>query len=238
MNCLQFRRAALANPHHPGHEALAHEAECAVCARFYGELRRQEENLYEALCVPVPDGLPDRILLRRARGWREWLAPRLLLPALAASLTIAVALGIAWTRTPDLTPEMLAAGIATHVEHEGKALAASTPLPSATLARALRRGGGALLDPRVRTTYADHCPLPGGGEGEHIVFDTPHGKITLIMMPGKKLAQPLRLDRNGVTVSLMPAGEGSVALVTANPQSVLDAESWLRRTLRWTGSRT
>ncbi len=238
MNCMEFRRVALANPHHPGHEALTHETVCLACARFYRDLRQQEEDLYEAICVPVPEGLADRILLRRRRGWREWLAPRFTIPALAASLALVVALGSVWKLTLGLSPEMLAAGIAEHVEHEAKALAASTPVPLPVLTQALHSGGGELLDPLVRTTYVDHCPLPGGGEGEHIVFDTPHGKITLIVMPGKKLSAPLRLDRAGLTVSLMPAGKGSLALVTTNPQSIGEAETWAKKTLRWGGSRT
>jgi hypothetical protein len=57
-------------------------------------------------------------------------------------------------------------------------------------------------------------------------------------MPTKKITMPLRLDRNGLTVSLMPAGEGSIALVTSNPQTIDEAEKWARQTLRWANSRT
>lgn len=238
MNCLEFRRAALANPHHPGHEALAHEGDCPACARFYRELRQQEENLYEAMCVPVPEGLADRVLLRRSRGWREWLAPRIVVPALAASLMLAATLGVVWQQTLGMPAETLAAGIAAHVEHDALALAATAEVPAATLMTAARRGGLDSLIPPGRPTYADHCPLPGGGSGEHIVFDTPHGKITLILMPKKKIAMPLRLDRNGLTVSLMPAGEGSIALVTSNPGTIEEAEKWAKQTLRWANSRT
>ncbi|HQT00047.1 MAG: hypothetical protein B7Y26_13240 [Hydrogenophilales bacterium 16-64-46] len=238
MNCLEFRRAALANPHHPGHDALAHEADCPACARFYRELRLQEEQLYEAMCVPVPEGLADRILLRRASSWREWLAPRIAVPALAASLMLAVVLGVVWKQTQGMPAETLAMGIAAHVEHDAHALAASAEVPAATLMTSARRGGLDSLIPPGRPTYVDHCPLPGGGSGEHIVFDTPHGKITLIIMPTKKITMPLRLDRNGLTVSLMPAGEGSIALVTANPQTIEEAEKWARQTLRWANSRT
>lgn len=239
MNCLEFRRAALANPHHPGHEALAHEAECASCARYYRELRQQEELLYEEMNIPVPEGLADRVLLRSRSGWRDWLAPRFAVSALAASLILAVALGTGWKlRSGELEPAMLAAGIAEHVEEEYKALAAKQVVPEATLISAVRRGGGELMQAPGPATYADHCPLPGGGKGEHLVFDTPHGKLTLILMPGKRIAYPVRVEKDGLTVSLMAAGKGSLALVSTRRERIGEAEAWAREHLRWPGNRT
>lgn len=239
MNCMEFRRAALANPHHPGHEALAHEASCLSCAHFYRELRMQEEALYEAMNVPVPDGLADRVLLRQARGWREIFLLRFAAPALAASLVLAASLGLVWQFKPNaLTPEMLAAGIVAHVEEEQKALLAEQSVPLARLVTAVKRSGGELGEPPGETSYVDHCPLPGGGTGEHLVFNTPHGKLTLILMPGKRITHPVRLDRDGLTVSLMPAGEGSLALVSDNRARIGEAENWARENLRWQGGRT
>ncbi len=239
MNCLEFRRAALASPHHPGHETLEHEASCPSCAHFYQELRMQEEALYEAMNVPVPDGLADCVILRQARGWRERLIPRFAIPALAASLVFAIAIGLGWKfQSAALTPEMLAAGIVAHVEEEQKALRAEQRVPLARLVTAVRRSGGELGKPPGEASYVDHCPLPGGGTGEHLVFNTPHGKLTLILMPGKRITHSIRLEKDGLTVSLMPAGEGSLALVSDNRERIGDAENWARGNLRWQGSRT
>ena len=154
MNCLEFRRAALIDPQHPGHEALEHEASCPSCAHFYRELRMQEEALYEAMNVPVPDGLADRVLLRQTRGWRERLFPRFAAPALAASLALAAAVGLGWIfQSAALTPEMLAAGIVAHVEEEQKALREEQRVPLARLVTAVRRSGGGLVEPPGETSY-------------------------------------------------------------------------------------
>lgn len=88
-----------------------------------------------------------------------------------------------------------------------------------------------------KNTYANRCPLPGGGTGEHLVFDTPHGKLTLILMPAKRITHPVRLDKDGLTVSLMPAGEGSLALVSDNREQIGEAENWAKENLRWQGGR-
>lgn len=239
MNCLEFRRAALADPHHPGHEALEHEASCPSCAHFYRELRIQEEALYEAMNVPVPEGLADRVLLRQTRGWRERFFPRYTVPALAMGLALVVAVGLGWKfQSAALTPEMLAAGIVAHVEGEQMALHAEQRVPLARLITAVRLSGGELVEPPGETSFANECPLPGGGTGKHLVFNTPHGKLTLILMPGKHITHPVRLDRDGLTVSLMPAGKGSLALVSDNRERIGEAESWARENLRWQGSRT
>jgi hypothetical protein len=231
---MEFRRAALASPLHPGHEALEHEADCPDCTHFYQTLRAQEEALYEAMNVPVPDGLADRILLRQSRGWRERFLPRFAVPALAASLMLVMTLGIGWKpQSGALEPELLAAGIAEHVADEPRALAANLTVPMATLVGAVRRSGGEIVQALGHATYADHCPLPGGGKGEHLVFDTPHGKLTLILMPGKRIAHPVRVEKDGLTVSLMPAGEGSLALVSDQHARIGEAEAWARENLRW-----
>jgi hypothetical protein len=152
---------------------------------------------------------------------------------------LAASLGLIWQFKSDaLTPEMLAAGIVAHVEEEQKALLSEQNVPLARLVSAVKRSGGELGEPPGETSYVDHCPLPGGGTGEHLVFNTPHGKLTLILMPGKPIPHPVRLDRDGLTVSLMPAGEGSLALVSDNRERIGEAEDWARQNLRWQGGRT
>lgn len=245
MNCLEFRRQALANPQHPGPAALAHEAVCPDCAHFYLALRQREEELYQALAIPVPDGLADRILLgARPRLLDRLGPPRLWLPALAAALVLALGLNVMTPR--GMSPETLAAGVIDHVRHEPEVLAAEQQVPMVKLARAFERSGGEFMSEPgraaakapVQASYAGRCPLPGGGHGEHIVLKTPQGKVTLVLMPGKPVAAALRLFKDGLNVSILPAGEGSLALVAESDTLVREAEADLRRAVRWRGNRT
>ena len=237
MNCLEFRRMALANPQHPGPTALEHEADCPECARFYLDLRRQEEALYQSLAIPVPEGLADRILLRtrprlfdRARSVRVWL------PALAATLALALGLNLMISR--DMSPESLAASAIAHVRREPETLVAEQQVPMARLVSAFAGSGGELMSEPVPISYAGRCPLPGGGFGEHIVLKTAQGKVTLILMPGKPVAAALRLFKDGLNVSVLPAGEGSLALVAESDAQVRNAEAELQRAVRWRRART
>jgi hypothetical protein len=236
MNCLEFRRLALIDPLHPGQAALDHAAGCPQCARFHQALCQQEEALYRALCVPVPEGLADRVLLKRSprlieRAW-SILGP---LTALAAVLVLA--LGIGGLLPRGLTQEALAAGVIDHVRHEPQALVADQQVPAATLTRAFARSGGDLSAPPFTASYAGRCPLPGGGEGEHLVLKTPQGKVTLILMPSKPVAAALRLFKDGLNVSVLPAGRGSLALVAETEAQVRAAEVDLLSAVRWSGRR-
>jgi Protein of unknown function (DUF3379) len=237
MNCLEFRRLCLANPQHPGEEALRHEIECAQCARFYRELRLQEEALYQALSVPIPDGLADRILLRRrSRLNRDW--PALWPPAIALALSLLLGLGLGLIFPRGMSPETLAAGVIAHVRDEPQALAAEQHVPMPQLIRAFERSGGELLASLAEASYAGRCPLPGGGYGEHIVLKTPQGKVTLILMPGKPANGGLRLFKDGLSVSMLPAGQGSLALVAESDELVRTTQAAIDRAVRWQSSRT
>ncbi len=232
MNCLEFRRQILACSQHPGPAALEHAAACADCARFYLDLRRREEDLYQALAIPAPEGLADRILLQtRPRLLDRVKSARVWLPALAATLLLASGLYVLIPR--DMSPETLAAGLITHVRHEPQALAAEQRVPAAMLTRAFALSGGDLLAAPAEVSYAGRCPLPGGGHGEHIVLKTPRGKVTLILMPDKPVAAAVRLFKDGLNVSVLPAGAGSLALVAESDSLVREAEADLTRAVRW-----
>lgn len=232
MHCLEFRRAVLTDPRHPGAEALEHAAACTECSRYLKGVREQEERLYRVLSVPVPEGLADRVLWR-ARPRLTLRNPRLWLPALAAALVLALGLSLLTPRA--LSPEALAAGVIAHVRAEPEALAAEQSVPRSTLAFVFARGGADLLGDPIAASYAGRCPLPGGGAGEHIVLKTPQGKVTLILMPDKPVAAALRLFKDGLNVSVLPAGTGSLALVAESDALVRATETDLLPNLRWRG---
>ena len=86
-NCLEFRREKLADPRHLSPDALAHLNECAACRGFAAEINENEARLAAALAVPVPEGLAERIVLRRKAGIR--FSPRLGMLAASAVATFA-----------------------------------------------------------------------------------------------------------------------------------------------------
>jgi len=87
MNCLEVRRALLAEPRRRTSEVEAHLAACARCGAVAAGLLELDDRIAEAASIPAPDALADRILLARERR------PRLRYAA-AAAVLITAALGV------------------------------------------------------------------------------------------------------------------------------------------------
>ncbi len=69
------------------------------------------------------------------------------------------------------------------------------------------------------------------------MLKTPQGKVTLILMPTKPISDALRLFKAGLAVSLLSAGEGSIALVAESDALVRGAEANLQNAVHWRGKR-
>jgi hypothetical protein len=90
MNCLEFRREKLADPRRLSARGGGAPDDCAACRGFAAEINENEARLAAVLDVPVPEGLAERIVLRRKTGTR--FSPRL--GMLAASVVLTFAFGI------------------------------------------------------------------------------------------------------------------------------------------------
>lgn len=226
MNCLDFQRRLNADPYRLGAEAEAHAEACPACARRLAGQMRQEAELARSLWVTPPDGLADRVLLAarmRRRGERGRLY------ALAASLFLVVGIGLSlapW-READLTAESIR-----HVLAEPQFLAAREPVSPGEVAAQFQRVGARLAEP-LAAVHAAPCDVPGG-EGAHIVLDTPHGRVTVLLMPNRQARAEAREQAQGLIAAIHAAKRGCYALVAPNPRALEHARALLEKRLRWT----
>ena len=65
MNCLEFRRTALSEPGNRTQDYLSHRGECDDCARYADSVGVLDKKIADALRVPVPEDLANRIKLRQ-----------------------------------------------------------------------------------------------------------------------------------------------------------------------------
>ncbi|MGH8172776.1 MAG: DUF3379 family protein, partial [Rhodanobacteraceae bacterium] len=70
MDCLEFRRLLGSDPRVASAAARAHLETCPRCRDAYARAHAFEGRLSQALSVPVPEGLADRILLHQLTGER------------------------------------------------------------------------------------------------------------------------------------------------------------------------
>lgn len=226
MNCLEFRRAALADPRRLSAPARAHGAGCAACAAFARDVEEAERDLERTLAVAVPDGLADRVLLR-ARGeraaWKGW--------ALAAGIVLAAATGFAWI-FPTASGDRFARLAIEHVAEEPEALTKVHDAAPHMLQELLARAGGTLKAPLGTIRYVKLCPVDGG-VGWHIVLETPEGLATLFIVHGQPLAAMQSASAGGWSALARPVRTGYYAVVTPSADATARVERLVNERIDW-----
>lgn len=231
MNCLEFRRFELADPCASSADAQRHRTSCTACGKFAAAVDQQEIALAEVLNIPAPEGLTERILLTRKTGRR--FAPRLL--ALAASLTLAVGIGMFYWNGGAVPRADYAQFAIDHVMHEPESFTTHVAVDPAHFKQEIARFGGELRAPLGKVRYLRICPTPEG-PGLHVVIDTPNGTATLIIIPNvKRGSRTLNATLDGWNVTAGRAGEGYYALVTDSPRTLMEVDALLKKNVRWVG---
>lgn len=226
MNCLEFHREKLADPRRLSAAAAAHAQECTACTSFAASVDGAERGLERALSVPVPDGLADRVILAS----REPPSRRRMLWAMAASFALAVAMGASWMA---LQPGNAYARLAIeHVADEPEFFSmVDRPEPEA-FRTVVRNLGGQLSESLGDIRLMKLCPVEDG-VGYHVVFETPEGMATLILVPGKKLARAQRASVEGWSALARPARGGYYVIVTPSEEATARVDRLVSERVRW-----
>jgi len=242
MNCFEFRRLIFADPRRLLSEQKQHMEQCAACATLVKEVEGLEADIHEAVMVPVPEALAERILLRHktARqplrfgfsfgGW-----------ALAATLMVAVAIAFHLNpRTADEEPQVIAAAAlgSNHpavaainyvLDNEPKLLKENHTGDMAVLLATLDKMKIRLPAEGTTVRYLGKCPVMPSGEGDHVVMQTPFGHVSLILVPDQLFASSVVVaDRHMLALSAPTRSRnGSLILVTDSVKALKHFEATL-----------
>jgi hypothetical protein len=238
MDCAQYRRSMLADPHDPDPLLHEHRAACHDCNLYSERLLRFESRLERALRVALPSDAavlpPGNVVPLRSPGYRKgWLA-------MAASVLMALVVGGGlWLSAPGPS---LAADVVTHMREEPQAWRRTdVPVPGSKLQDVLRdshlrlaTGAGAGM-----VSYANSC-LFRGHRVPHLVMQTEAGPVTVMVLVHERASKPVRFDEQGYRGVIVPvAGHGSIAVLTRGPATDINTiEAIAQRVLDsivWTG---
>jgi len=228
MNCLEFQSALNADPHHLPLTARQHAEDCTQCARRMVKELNFDASLADVLQVPAPDGMEDRILLATRFNEKR----RMTLYAVAASVLVVVSVMFSM---PFLNgkPELDMA--IEHVLAEPHHLAETRDVTPAQV-NALLAQVGARSEVMLPVSYAGTCDLPNG-KGGHIVLNTQHGRVTLMLMPMGKSGVVERKETNGVIAEMYAARYGNYSLIANSNAALKEARSMLASQLHWEKSK-
>lgn len=220
MNCLEFRRTALADPRRLDAEAASHLEQCAVCREFHARGLESESRLAAALRVTVPDGLRARVLDRTAAARRPhgWLA-------LAASVLAAIAIAF-FVASPADDPLALQ-GIDFVVFEEAQSIADAKPTDPAVLARVAREMGVSLPEQLGEIHYVCVYPFVAGA-AHHLLVKSPLGKVTLLLIPDRTAAARASGAAHGFEAAVLPARAGSIIIIGETGRSIARVETLLK----------
>lgn len=250
MRCEEFRQRLDSDPGADFPGRSAHAAACPDCARYAAESAVFERRLAAALAVDVPefpidlpadghdgDGRGDNVVSldqrRRGRGarWRGLPAWAGVAAALALAVTLALQFG---TGPHQLDSSALGAEVIAHMEHEPYSRVVTDEAVAGDELRQVLAPAVSRLDSgRVGlVTYAKTCPI-NGRDVPHLVVQGADGPVTLILMADEKLDAPVPLEGDGFHGVMLPVGDGSIAVIGEQGQSVDDVTENIRNAVDW-----
>lgn len=212
MTCLEARRELQADPARPSAALRAHLADCESCAAAARRARALDERLAEALRVPVPDGLADRLLLAQTTRARHRFQRSAF--ALAATVVLSLTAALAWQFgvRPVNEARALETYVVEHIRSEPQAFEAAEPVPREAVVSLLAEYGLELAGTVDDITFLARCPTPSG-TGLHFVVRTDRGPVTAIYMPGQRVDGRIAVNDVGLSGYVMPFRSGALALV-------------------------
>jgi hypothetical protein len=184
-DCRHVRVAVGGDPHDLAPDVRAHLETCAECRKFQAETLALDSRLRAALELPLA-GFRKAAPVQAQAPVRRY--------ALAASVMLAVLLGGGFWLLG--SQNALAGEI---VEH------------AASLADVLRKAGVS-FDTSMPVVYASACPFRGH-RVPHLVVQTADGPVTVMILAHEKVSGREEFSEDGYRGVLVPAGEGSMAIL-------------------------
>jgi uncharacterized protein DUF3379 len=218
VSCAQARLEIGADPSGsaPGLEQHLHD--CADCRQFREEMRTLDANIRRALERPPQwVGAP-----RLTATWRPW--------ALAASVLLAMlAVLSVWLLRPSDT---LAREVVAHVREEPESWLARQHVDAQSMDEALRGAGVKLDITSDHITYAQSCWFRDHYV-PHLVVQTAQGPVTVLILRNQRVSGRRTFHESGMSGVIVPAPQGSIAVLTRGGANVEGLATQMQRDVRW-----
>jgi hypothetical protein len=202
-DCGRARLAIGGEPQNLPSDVARHLSTCTACAKFRDETLMLEGRLKAALELP----------LHRFRKEAPAPARRF---ALAATLLLALlAGGGAWLFRPT---SALARELVEHVVHEPGSWQSRQPVAPELLAAVLAEAG-VRYEVGLPVTYASPCPFRGRVV-PHLVVQTDRGPLTVMVLAHVESTAKEKFSEGGYRGVVLPARDGSIAVVARQGQDI------------------
>ena len=235
MNCEEYRQALTADP--AWTDETGHGAACADCRAFTRRLQALNLDIARALQIEVPalamPDLPgiDNTSVTALPAPRRSRAP--IWFAVAATVVLATSVSLRLSGLFD-TYETLGEEVLAHLDHEPASLRVTdVPVSDARLQRALPATVAVIDREQSLVTYANPCII-NGHRVPHLVIQGQHGPVTILLMPEESVADPIPLEGDNVHGMILPAGDGSIAIIANRLEPLEPVRRTIIESITWT----
>ncbi|RTZ76270.1 MAG: hypothetical protein DSZ02_01755 [Gammaproteobacteria bacterium] len=223
MNCKEFQRRLLEEPGSEDPEFLAHAKRCAECRADLVSALEFEERLKAALRQAPPSNAVDH-----TPGNRRHLLLGSVLGLAALFLVAFVVLRI--QGSPAELPRL----VTRHIHAEPELLSRQRPLDPMQVASVMASQQYGMRRLPLAVVAAAPCWIRSG-RGIHLVMQGSAGPVTILIMPAERLDGARPVQEPPLEGLVMPAVQGSVAVVAESPADLEESLGYLRENLLWRG---
>lgn len=226
---------------------LRHREECIDCARYADTTSALDRKLEDAMRIPVPEDLVNRIKLRQVI--QDEQVSRRVRPmqlALAASVLLAVTLGTLFGyqiySTNQYVSQLAASAVDhTRMERQGNHFVAEHENPLRQKERfkqVLAAFGGSVMDDELAALgdilHVQVCALDSiHGPVAHAVIKGAQGEVTVYYVFGRKLRGREDFEQGQLKGMLVPAGRGNMAIIGDPGERLVAIADKLEHAIAW-----
>jgi len=233
MNCEEYKQTIGADPKFDG--GAGHLSECTECQTYCDEMRALDMKIGRALALEVPElavpELPDMenvvsLPERRRLSTPTWFA-------MAATVLLALFVGVRFVGTGDVVYESLADEVLAHVSHESTALRVTDIAVSDDHLRDVVPANIAEMDANASLiTFAQTC-LINGNDVPHLVIQGKRGPVTILLLPDEMISEAVVLDDKNSHGVILPVGDGSIAIIGAQEEQLDEIQKQILQSVMW-----
>lgn len=244
MNCLEFKRLALAEPHSEQHEFVQHAHNCPDCLKYLSGVKQMDADLSASLDVKIPSELVARLKLHqgmetpveviRTPIWRQpryAIAASFMVVFLMAGIFTTSWLGFQQQISDDY--ESLLAGVIEHMED-----VPMTPVWEVERANTTANTLLASYQPNMKLKHLDNlqftkiCPM-GRYRGIHASLETADGTVTFAYIKGEPIGEVLDTAYQGMVTRVKPVRGGNLVIVSHSSRGLQSADRQLEQAIYW-----
>lgn len=238
MDDLEFRKKAIIDPNNQDPKFLNKIRQNQSNQQFVEKQQSFNQTLQDTLEISAPENLSDRVILaqqlsqhkrhttqQRQKQWHNWLVG-----SVAASMVLVFSLNLMLPKTLDSA--LLAQQVVEHVNTDTHALNVQMNVPKSRIDTMLASYGGKLNGPIGQVSFLGHC-IVGGHTGIHMVLNTPHGVVTVLLLPTQNIDHLASLNDHELNGIIYPSQKGSIAVASEQVEAIETTRQNIDQNLNW-----